>query len=176
MTPFDRLDGFDKARTDEAEEVKRKTALLQSEIEIKDDRCERCTETDGENAFESDWRGDFETRETDEKWDAVAKKKLALKRKHGRACDGTEQKERFFGKKTRRASFQAYSSDEEEKEEEDDEEEEEEEDIEPEEDDVEFEGGLSVDGSQLAKLCRKKNSCQMALGVTLSKSRWDYRR
>ena len=42
------------------EEVKRKNgSVAKREIEIKDDRCERCTETDGENAFESDWRGRF---------------------------------------------------------------------------------------------------------------------
>ena len=82
------------------EEVKRKSgAVANREIEIKDDRCERCTETDGENAFESDWRGDFETRETDKKWDAVAKKKLALKRKQWKEQSEQQQnkKERFFG-------------------------------------------------------------------------------
>ena len=95
MTPFDRLDGFDKARTDEAEEVKKKKgSVAKREIEIKDDRCERCTETDGENAFESDWGGDFETRETDEKWGRRREEEVSVEEETVERAKRTQQNKR----------------------------------------------------------------------------------
>ena len=177
MTPFDRLDGFDKARTDEAgKKLKEKTALLQSAksklktIDVKD--APKQTEKTHSKAI-----GEAISRRVKptKNGDAVAKKKLALKRKQWKEQSERQQNKKngSSAKKTRRASFQAYSSDEEEKEEEDDEEEEEE-DIEPEEDDVEFEGGLSVDGSRFAKLLPHQKTavkwlwelhCQRAGGI-----------
>ena len=177
MTPFDRLDGFDKARTDEAgKKLKEKTALLQSAksklktIDVKD--APKQTEKTHSKAI-----GEAISRRVKptKNGDAVAKKKLALKRKQWKEQSERQQNKKngSSAKKTRRASFQAYSSDEEEKEEEE-EEEEEEEDIEPEEDDVEFEGGLSVDGSRFAKLLPHQKTavkwlwelhCQRAGGI-----------
>ena len=119
MTPFDRLDGFDKARTDEAgKKLKEKAALLQSAksklktIDLKD--APKQMEKMHSRAI-----GEAISRRVKptKNGDSAAKKKLALKRKQWKEQSEQQQNKKKNGasaRKKRRSSFQAYSSDEEE--------------------------------------------------------------
>lgn len=176
MTPFDRLDGFDKARTDEAgKKLKEKTALLQSAksklktIDLKD--APKQMEKMHSRAI-----GEAISRRVKptKNGDSAAKKKLALKRKMWKEQSEQQMNKNKNGsavKRKRRSSFQAYSSDEEEEEEELDGDADEDDDA---DEDVEFEGGLSVDGARFAKLLPHQKTavkwlwelhCQRAGGI-----------
>ena len=181
MTPFDRLDGFDRARTDIAgKKLKEKTAVLNAArssaktLDLKD--APKQIEKMHARAV-----GDAISRRTKptKAGDSVAKKKLALKRKQwkeqaemARNKNSNNSTDKKKSKKKRRSSFQAYSSDEDNDEDDDDDEEEEEE--EEENEDVEFEGGLSVDGKRFRKLLPHQKTavkwlwelhCQRAGGI-----------
>ena len=176
MTPFDRLDGFDKARTDEAgKKLKEKAALLQSAksklktIDLRD--APKQMEKMHSRAI-----GEAISRRVKptKNGDSAAKKKLALKRKQWKEQSEQQQNKKKNGasaRKKRRSSFQAYSSDEEEL---DGDADEDGDDVIEAEEDVEFEGGLSVDGDRFAKLLPHQKTavkwlwelhCQRAGGI-----------